>query len=64
MPAKSAKQYGLMQMASKGQISGIAPSFGKEFVDKTPASKRSKFAKALMKKRKKRDSNDHDSDYR
>jgi len=53
MPAKSSKQYGLMQAAAHGNISGIAPSVGKEFVDKTPSNKRRAFSKAIMKKRKK-----------
>lgn len=57
MPAKSAKQYGMMAAIAHGAkpMSGIGPSqaVAKEFVDKTPASKRSAFMKAL-KKRKKR----------
>jgi len=54
MPAKSAKQYGLMQAAAHGSITGGAgPSraVAREFVSKTPASKRKKFAKALRGKK-------------
>ncbi len=55
MPAKSAKQYGLMQAAAHGNLRGAGPSeeVGKEFVDATPPAKRSSFAKALRKKKKK-----------
>ena len=54
MPIKSSKQYGLMQAAAHGTLKGIGPSpeVGKEFISKTPSSKRRKFAKALAKKRK------------
>ena len=54
MPAKSKAQYGLMQAAAHGTLRGIGPSpeVGKEFISKTPSSKRRKFAKALAKKRK------------
>jgi hypothetical protein len=54
MPAKSSKQYGLMQAKIHGSITGSAgPSraVAKEFVANTPASKRSAFAKALRKKK-------------
>lgn len=57
MPAKSAKQFGFMaaHMDDKGMgkgVGGLSPSVAKEFVEKTPASKRAKFAKALANKRK------------
>lgn len=53
MPAKSAKQYGLMQAAKAGRLSGIgpSPSVAEEFIDATPKAKRQKFAKALAVKR-------------
>jgi hypothetical protein len=49
MPAKSAKQYRFMQAMAHGakSKSGIGPSpeVAKEFIEKTPKSKRSLFAK-------------------
>jgi len=49
MPAKSAAQYGLMQMIAHGGTprSGVGPSpeVAKEFIDKTSADKRSQFAR-------------------
>ena len=56
MPAKSKKQYNFMQGIAHGNISSIggpSKSVAKEFVDKTPESKRKKFSHALMKGRKK-----------
>ncbi len=56
MPAKSARQYGLMQAALHGSITGKAgPSraVAKEFIDATPAKKRSAFSRALRKKGRK-----------
>jgi len=57
MPAKSAAQYGLMQMIAHGGTprSGVGPSpeVAKEFIDKTSADKRSQFARAIAKSRKK-----------
>jgi hypothetical protein len=56
MPAKSAKQYGLMQAAAHGSImgkSGPSKAVAKEFIDKTPSKKRRKFAKALAHNKKK-----------
>ena len=54
MPAKSAKQYGLMQVAahSPEKLRGVGPSsaVAKEFINKTPAKKRRSFAKSLAKK--------------
>jgi hypothetical protein len=58
MPAKSAKQYGLMQAALHGSVTGKVGRSGptratvREFVDSTPAKKRSKFAKSLRSKKK------------
>lgn len=52
MPAKSAKQYGLMAAAMHGGVSGISPSVAKEFVEKTPSKKRRAFSHALIKKKK------------
>ncbi len=53
MPAKSAKQYGLMQAARKGKLKSIGPSpqVADEFIKKTPAKKRRQFAKALANKK-------------
>ena len=58
MPAKSAKQYGLMQAAAHGNLKsmgGPSTSVAKEFINKTPAKKRSTFTAALKKKTKKKD---------
>ena len=52
MSAKSAKQYGFMQAKAHGNsTSGIGPSpeVAREFINKTPSSKRKQFAKALKK---------------
>lgn len=54
MPAKSARQYGLMQAIAHGAKGLGGPSkpskeVAKEFIEKTPSKKRSKFAKALAK---------------
>lgn len=54
MPAKSPSQYGLMAAAMTGNVSGISPSVGREFVEKTPSKKRKMFAKELSKKKKKK----------
>ena len=59
MPAKSAKQYGLMQatlhsgITGKSGKSGPSKAVAKEFINATPAKKRSVFAKHLNKKEKK-----------
>ena len=55
MPAKSSAQYGLMARAMTGKEPGISPAVGKEFVNKTPASKRKAFAHALVRKKKKKE---------
>jgi len=54
MPAKSPSQYGLMQGVAHGSItgSGVPKKVAEEFIHKTPAAKRSKFAKALKKHKK------------
>ncbi len=56
MPARSAKQWGLMSMiAHGGKIGGLGQptkTVAKEFVAKTPKDKRSAFSKALRKKKK------------
>jgi len=53
MPAKSAKQYGMMQAIAHGTSTkhgaGPSPEVAKEFISKTSSSKRKKFAK--MKKK-------------
>lgn len=55
MPAKSAKQFGMMAAIAHGSKpqSGIGPSpeVAKEMVAKTPSKKRSAFMKALKKKK-------------
>jgi hypothetical protein len=52
VPAKSSKQYGLMQGIAHGSIKGLMPpTVAKEFVEKTPKKKRSQFAKALSKRK-------------
>jgi hypothetical protein len=49
MPAKSAKQYGLMQGVLHGSIvgSGVSKKTAGDFVEKTPSKKRKKFAQML-----------------
>jgi hypothetical protein len=55
MPVKSAKQFGLMEAASNGKsASGPSPEVAREFLNKTTHTDKSKFAKALMKNRKKK----------
>lgn len=54
MSAKSAKQYGLMQGIVHGSIKsaiGPSPEVAREFISKTPAKSRKRFAKALANKR-------------
>jgi hypothetical protein len=55
MPAKSAKQYKLMAGVMAGSIkgSGVPSSTAREFVEKTPAKKRSLFSKHMKKFKKK-----------
>lgn len=46
MPAKTAKQFRAMAAASRGDSTlGIPADVGKEFVKKTPKSKRLQFGK-------------------
>ena len=49
MPAKSAKQYRFMQAIAHGAKArkgpGPSPEVAREFIEKTPAKKRSLFAK-------------------
>lgn len=55
MPVKSAKQWRMMGAARSGNLKsagGPSPSVAKEFMEKTPESKRRKFASALKKKGK------------
>ena len=56
MPIKSPKAYGLMQARAHGSGGGIGPSkeVAEEMIHKTPASTRSKFAKIIASKRKKK----------
>lgn len=49
MPAKSAKQYRLMQAAAHGAGYGPSEEVAKEFVKKTPPALRKKFAKKKAK---------------
>lgn len=55
MPAKSAKQYALMQAAahlkSLGGPNLPPPSVAQEFIEKTPPKKRKQFARAIAKER-------------
>lgn len=53
MPAKSSGQYGLMAATLGGASTGVPKNVAKEFVNKTPATKRSQFTKHLLKQRKK-----------
>ena len=56
MPAVSAKQFGLMQAAAHGKLRGKGPSakVAREFIEETGAQDRSRFARTLAKKRKKK----------
>lgn len=58
MPIPTSKQYGLMQGIAHGTIrKSIGPSkeVAEEMIHKTPARTRSRFAKQLGKKRKKKE---------
>jgi hypothetical protein len=55
MPAKSKKQYGLMQAIAHGKPSimgnaGPTKAVAREFINKTPAKKRREFSRNLRKK--------------
>lgn len=53
MPVKSAAQFGMMEAAIQGNAKkGPPASVAKDFLSKTPHSAKSKFAKALVKKKK------------
>lgn len=53
MPVKSAKQFRAMEAAANGNSGfGIPESVAKEFLSNTSHEKKSKFAKALRKKKK------------
>lgn len=57
MPAVSPQQYGMMQGILHGAIGGPnmpSKSVAQDFVNAAPSSKRSSFAKALARKRKKK----------
>jgi hypothetical protein len=50
MPAKSAKQYRLMQMIAhggkkRGKGVGPSPEVAREFIEKTPSKKRKEWSK-------------------
>ena len=56
MPAKSGKQFRFMEGIAHGMkplksAGGPSAAVAKEFVDKTPETKRKKFSHALMKKK-------------
>lgn len=53
MPVKSAKQFRAMEAAAHGNSGfGIPKGVAQEFLSKTSHDKKSKFAKALKKKKK------------
>ena len=57
MPAKTPKQYGLMQAACHGNLRGMGgppKSVACEFVHKTSPEARSRFAKALKNRKRKK----------
>lgn len=56
MPAKNARQYGLMQRVLHGRRrrGDPPPDVAQRFVDETPPAMRSKFAKQLANKRKRK----------
>jgi hypothetical protein len=56
MPARSAKQYGLMQAALHGNLKkegGPSKAVAQDFVQATPPDKRKKFAQALSNRKTK-----------
>ena len=57
MPTVSAKQYGKMEACAHGGAIGPCPSkeVASEMIHKTPPEKRKSFARALARKRKKKD---------
>jgi len=55
MPVKSDKQFRLMEAAAHGNlrsVGGPSPNVAKEFLGKTPESKKKKFASAVHKKKR------------
>lgn len=53
MPVTSPAQFGMMQAAIQGNAKkGPPASVAQDFLNKTPSSAKSKFAKALVKKKK------------
>lgn len=46
MPAKSGKQYRLMQAAAHGASSKVPEAVAKEFIKKTPSNLRKLYAKS------------------
>lgn len=53
MPIKSPAQFGIMEAAVQGNAKkGTPASVASEFLNKTSTSAKSKFAKALVKKKK------------
>lgn len=64
MSVKSQAQMGLMRAALSGTLKGAGPSpaVAKEFIDKTPSSKKSAFAFGKKKKKKFGFVKDTDSD--
>lgn len=53
MPVKSAAQFGMMEAAVKGNAKNGPPAnVAQDFLNKTSHSAKSKFAKALVKKKK------------
>jgi hypothetical protein len=54
VPAKSANQYGIMAATIGGSPTGVPKEVAQHFMDATPAKKRSKFAKVLASKKKKK----------
>lgn len=53
MPVTSPAQFGLMEAAVKGNAKNGPPAnVARDFLNKTPHSAKSKFAKALVKKKK------------
>lgn len=57
MPVTSPAQFGMMEAAVQGNAKkGPPASVARDFLDKTSHSAKSKFAKALVKKKKVKDS--------
>jgi len=52
MPIKSPAQFGMMEAAVHGNSTKVPAKVGQDFLNKTSHSAKSKFAKALVKKKK------------